>query len=247
MLQPPIITVITATYNAEKHLPNLIASLRAQTSKEFEWVVADGASTDNTKTILSEVKDLNLIVSSQEDFGIYDALNRAIKRASGIYYIVIGADDVFYENTIESILNELSLDKSLDLLIGLVESNKKTIRIRHGQKFLYGAAALVSSHSVGCVFNKELHLRHGYYSNKYPILADTYFIKQIFRDRKLKYKYTDVVYGNFSSGGMSHASLLRAQCELLHIQLATEKFRYIQLIVVFFRIFRILMKNRRLD
>ena len=76
------LTVITATYNAEKYLPNLIKSLREQTCKDFEWIVADGSSTDRTLELLSEVKDLNLVVSSEPDFGIYDALNRAIKLAS---------------------------------------------------------------------------------------------------------------------------------------------------------------------
>ena len=247
MSSMPILSIITATYNADKLLPNLIASLRAQTCKDFEWVVADGASTDNTIKILSEVKDINIKVSSKEDFGIYDALNRAIKLASGKYYIVIGADDYFYEKTIENILSELKIDQSVELLIGSVESNKKLIKIRHGQSFLYGAAAFVSSHSVGCVINKDLHSRYGYYSNKYPILADTYFIKKIFRDSKLRYKYSHFVYGNFSSEGKSHTSLLRAQCELLHIQLTTEKFKFIQLIVVFFRMFRILLKNQNSD
>jgi len=84
-------TVITATYNAQNHLPMLIESLRKQSDKEFEWVVADGASDDGTLELLQSIDDLNIVISSQPDFGIYDALNRAIRDSSGKYYIVAGA------------------------------------------------------------------------------------------------------------------------------------------------------------
>jgi len=237
------LTVITATYNAEKYLPNLIKSLREQTCKDFEWIVADGSSTDRTLELLSEVKDLNLVVSSEPDFGIYDALNRAIKLASGQYYIVIGADDYFYSKTIGSILNDISENLQLDLLIGQVESNNKLIKIRYGKKYLFGARAFVASHSVGCVFRKDLHQQYGFYSNKYPIFADTYFIKTLFANKQLNHKYSSEVYGNFSNSGVSSNNRLRTQCEFAHIQLTTEKFKYLQLFIFMLRIARALARN----
>jgi glycosyltransferase involved in cell wall biosynthesis len=243
MLHKSSISIITATYNAEKYLPVLIKSLRDQTCKDFEWVVADGASTDNTLKLLSEVKDLDLVVTSQPDFGIYDALNRAIKLASGQYYIVIGADDFFYEKTINIIMNELDSSQELDLLVGQVELEGKLIKIRYGQKFLYGARAYVSSHSVGCVFNKNLHAQHGYYSSKYPIFADTYFIKLIFKNQNLKFKYLPDVFGTFSSTGISSNNKLRTQCEFAHIQLTTERFKYLQALVFFLRLIKTLIKH----
>jgi glycosyltransferase involved in cell wall biosynthesis len=237
------LSVITATYNAEKYLPDLIKSLREQTCKDFEWVVADGASTDRTLELLSEIKDLNLVVSSQPDFGIYDALNRAIKLASGRYYVVIGADDQFYSKTIESILKDIDRHPQLDVLVGQVESNGKLIKIQYGKKYLYGARAFVASHSVGCVFRKSLHHQFGFYSNKYPIFADNYFIKTLFANEQLNYKYSSEIYGNFANTGTSSSYLLRTQCEFAHIQLTTEKNKYLQLIIVMLRIARALARN----
>jgi glycosyltransferase involved in cell wall biosynthesis len=243
MLPKPLISIITATFNAAEHLPYLIASLRAQSCKDFEWIVADGASNDCTLEMLFEVNDLNLKVTSQPDFGIYDALNRGIKIASCQYYVVIGADDFFYEKTVENILRELRANQSLDLLIGQVESGDKLIKIQHGKKFIYGARAFVASHSVGCVFNRNLHFQYGYYSNKYPILADSYFIKKIFEEKKITFKYTNDIYGNFFDGGISNTNRLGAQCEFLNIQLITENFRYMQVLLFLIRITRIFMKN----
>lgn len=88
------LSVVTATYNAVQHLPNLIKSLRDQSDRDFEWVVMDGGSTDGTIELLKLVEDIKIVFKSQKDFGIHDALNRAVKVSSGTYYLVVGADDL---------------------------------------------------------------------------------------------------------------------------------------------------------
>jgi len=91
----PTISIITATYNAAAVLPRLVESLIAQTDQDFEWVVADGASTDGTLEILEQAKTRlkNVVVDSRPDFGIYDAMNRAIKLSKSSYYLIVGADN----------------------------------------------------------------------------------------------------------------------------------------------------------
>ncbi|MEN9258541.1 MAG: glycosyltransferase [Gloeomargarita sp. SRBZ-1_bins_9] len=98
----PLLSVVTATYNAAHDLPRLIASLAAQTDQDFEWVVADGVSTDGTLELLEQARQKlqRVVVDSRPDFGIYDALNRAVKLASGEYYLVVGADDMLFPEAI---------------------------------------------------------------------------------------------------------------------------------------------------
>jgi hypothetical protein len=242
-LPKPTISIITATLNVAEKIERLIESLRKQSYKDFQWVIVDGESTDSTLAILSKIKDLNLLISSKSDFGIYDALNRGIKLSSGQYYVVIGADDYFYENAIEIMIRELSSSSYLDVLVGQVRRGNGIIKIKYGQKYLYGAGAFVASHSVGCVFNKSLHDKYGFYSNKYPILADTFFIKNIFGTNSLRYKYTNDVFGVFSDTGISHKNLLGVNCEFLQIQLITEKLKFLQLMIFILRITKLLIKN----
>ena len=90
-----LLSIITATLNSIEYLPKLIDSLRKQKDREFEWVVADGASTDGTLELLKSVTDLDILITSESDFGIYDALNRGIKVCSGDYYLVLGDDDFY--------------------------------------------------------------------------------------------------------------------------------------------------------
>ena len=88
------LSIVTVTLNAAAHLPRLIRSLRSQTDPDFEWVVMDGGSSDGTLALLAQATELPLIWRSEPDFGIYDALNKALRLASGEYYLVAGADDV---------------------------------------------------------------------------------------------------------------------------------------------------------
>src|SRR5690554_463607 len=113
------LSIITATYNAMDHLPNLIECLRNQEDQDFEWVVADGASTDGTLELLQSITDLNIIITSQEDFGIYDALNRAIKLCGSEFYLVMGADDFLYPNGVKD-YKEAIVD-GVDVVTALID------------------------------------------------------------------------------------------------------------------------------
>lgn len=233
-----LISVITPTYNAEKYLPRIIQSLRNQTNHDFEWIVTDGASTDNTLSLLSEVKDINLRVDSRSDFGIYDAMNRAIRMASTPYYLVLGADDILYSHTIQHVIDELLRHPDTDLLVGNVVCRGKLIKIQFGKKWLHGARAFVASHSVGCVFKKDIHSLLGYYSHNYSILADNYFIKNVFSNSAFKVIYDQNVFGEFDTNGISNNSGLLSQYQFGHIQIITEKYKFIQIILCFLRILK---------
>jgi len=87
-------TIITATYNAEKFLPRLLASIFCQTYPLYEVIIQDGGSTDGTLDILQRYED-RISLRSEPDNGIYDAWNKAAKRMTGDWAIFLGADDCF--------------------------------------------------------------------------------------------------------------------------------------------------------
>ena len=90
----PFFSVVTATRNAEKDVAILRASVVGQTEQSWEWVVQDAASTDSTVRDLDAGADARIRVDSRKDRGIYDGLNRALRRAQGQYVLILGADDV---------------------------------------------------------------------------------------------------------------------------------------------------------
>lgn len=215
--QHPSITVITATFNASQHLPALISSLRAQTLKDFEWVVADGNSTDNTLDILADVKDLNLIVSSQPDFGIYDALNRAIKMANSHYYVVIGADDIFRPQAIDNFVT--ALKKGADLATAPILINGKPNQLSSLPVYVIGYKAKLYGHSAGTAFKKSLHDKYGFYSKKYPIAADYDFMVKVILGNE-KVAYINEPSADFGMSGVSNTDKLGCFTEVLRINVS---------------------------
>ncbi|MCB6828883.1 glycosyltransferase family 2 protein [Megamonas funiformis] len=113
------ISVIMATYNAEKTVEKTIKSIITQTYKNIEFIIIDGGSKDKTIEIIKKYHKYISYWVTEKDNGIYDALNKGIERASGEYIYILGADDFFCDNNIiENVVN--NLDDSIDVLSGSV-------------------------------------------------------------------------------------------------------------------------------
>ena len=92
----PLISVITITYNAEDCLYPTMRSVAAQSFKDFEHIIVDGASTDNTLQIARSLGTSNLRILSEPDKGLYDAMNKGLSMANGRYLLFLNAGDAFH-------------------------------------------------------------------------------------------------------------------------------------------------------
>lgn len=90
-----LFSIIIATYNSGKTLRQTLDSIRYQTYRDFEVIVIDGKSSDNTLDIVEEYSDIVKICISEKDNGIYNAFNKGIGLASGEYICFIGSDDCY--------------------------------------------------------------------------------------------------------------------------------------------------------
>ncbi len=234
------ISVITATYNASEHLPRLIDSLAAQTDQDFEWVVADGASTDSTLELLegAKTKLKRVIVDSRPDFGIYDALNRAIKLASGEYYLVMGADDELFPEAIAQYKKAAAKSKA-DLVTAKVKIGSTVVTTRKPRwLWLFGPSAIISSHAVGTLIKRELHEKHGLYNFKrYLIYADSAWLLHVLH-HKPSVEYLPYVCGCFSTDGMSNRSQLISFTEQLRAQVEIGGNIYLQTFLFMLRVIK---------
>ena len=89
----PLVSVIIATYNAGKYLRRALDSVYSQSYTNVECIVVDGCSKDNTLDIVREYVCKNIVYISEQDLGIYDALNKGVLIAKGEWIYVLGADD----------------------------------------------------------------------------------------------------------------------------------------------------------
>ena len=230
------LSIVTATFNAAGQLPGLIASLRVQSDRDFEWVVADGASSDDTLALLQAATDLNIVLSSQPDFGTYDGLNRAIQSASGDYYIVVGADDRPAPDAIANYRRAIA-DSGADIVAARVRYGDRIMQVKRGPVWLHGQFALIAAHSVATAIRRDLHLRYGYYTRRFPIAADQYFIIRACAGGAAR-RETAFIAGDFGTGGVSSTDRIGNATEVFRVQLATGRSFFVQTLLLLLRLLR---------
>ena len=105
-------SIITITYNAEKVLQRTLDSVRSQTYRDMEHLIIDGASTDETVAMAEAYRQrasYDVIIQSEPDKGIYDAMNKGLRLATGDYVVFMNAGDTFHdERTLERVLGGIT-------------------------------------------------------------------------------------------------------------------------------------------
>ena len=115
----PKFSIITVTYNAGKVLEDTIQSVVFQTYRNVEYIIVDGGSTDNTLDIVKRYHDRISIVVSEPDKGLYDAMNKGIRLATGDYLCFLNAGDELHENeTLQRMVHTLKGKELPDVIYG---------------------------------------------------------------------------------------------------------------------------------
>ncbi|MBR0533521.1 MAG: glycosyltransferase [Bacteroidales bacterium] len=114
-------TIITICYNASATIERTLRSVTGQTWTDKEYIIVDGASKDSTLEIISRYRDNIDILVSEPDKGLYDAMNKGLKLATGDYVLFMNAGDRFHEDTtLEQIAAQV---QKLDKLPGVIYGN----------------------------------------------------------------------------------------------------------------------------
>lgn len=105
----PKFSIITVTYNAEAVLEDTIQSVISQTYHHVEYIIVDGASKDGTLSIIDRYRDRITRIVSEPDKGLYDAMNKGIRLATGDYLCFLNAGDSFHEDdTLQQMVRSIS-------------------------------------------------------------------------------------------------------------------------------------------
>ncbi|WP_300729089.1 glycosyltransferase family 2 protein [uncultured Bacteroides sp.] len=131
----PRFSIITVTYNAGSLLEDTIQSVITQTYKNFEYIIIDGKSTDNTLEIIERYRDRISVVVSEPDKGLYDAMNKGIDRAMGDYVCFLNAGDELHEDdTLQLMVHSMAgLTELPDVIYGetaIVDEEGHFLRMR---------------------------------------------------------------------------------------------------------------------
>ncbi|MGB4053301.1 MAG: glycosyltransferase family 2 protein, partial [Dysgonamonadaceae bacterium] len=131
------LSVITVTYNAEHTLERTLKSVREQTYPAIEHIIVDGNSNDGTVALIHRYENERLKWISEPDKGLYDAMNKGIKMATGDYLCFLNAGDTFYDtDTVQKIFASIDENHSPDILYGetaIVDDNGRFLHMRRLQ------------------------------------------------------------------------------------------------------------------
>jgi glycosyltransferase involved in cell wall biosynthesis len=201
-------SLITVCYNSEKTIEKTIQSVISQEHDNLEYIIIDGGSTDNTINIINKYKNQIDIFVSEKDRGIYDAINKGIKLATGDIIGILNSDDQFYsKNILTEISAQFEINNYLDAIIGDIvfeKSNGKLHRYYTSsnwkpKKLEWG---MMPPHPT-FYCKRELFFNLGFYREDIKIAADYELLLRFLLVNKVKYTYIPKTFVKMSLGGIS--------------------------------------------
>ncbi len=217
-MKSPMISIIIATYNASKTLAECLSSIHGQTFRNFEVIIVDGASTDNTIGIIQKYGDLVVKSVSQKDSGIYEAWNTGLKLATGNYICFIGADDYFHDNESLSHLEEALSEEKYDLVTSmglfLGPGNKNHI-IGKPWNFKSLQKRITICHP-GLMHHRSLFSKYGEFDAILRIVGDYEFLLRL--PESIKSKHVAIPTVCIRDGGISRSRLSLMLSEKRQVQ-----------------------------
>ena len=212
----PLITVVTVCYNAVNELEKTMLSVLNQTYDNIEYIVIDGGSKDGTVDIIKKYADRLAYWVSEPDKGIYDAMNKGIKAATGEWINFMNAGDLFVDNNIISkLLNATSDSGDIRIIRGNIFRIYPKFKVKS-----VGVTQQIPSlidmfdntfHHQACLIQTSLFKDYGLYSLDYKLISDWKFFFDCTVLHHVKSTYVDITVAEFQMNGAStnHSYLYR--------------------------------------
>ena len=200
----PLFSIITVVYNGEKYLEKTIESVIKQKFKNFEYIVIDGGSTDNSVKIIEKFEKKIDYWVSEKDRGIYDAFNKGMRVSKGKFIGFINSDDIYKKDALKIISNYIEKNQQADFIFGSVKKHWGVLYGYKPDKIKY-SWGFYSSHSTGFFVKRKVAEKVGFYNIKYKYHADyDYFYRLIVKSKMkgISTKKNEIV-GIFRRGGFS--------------------------------------------
>lgn len=212
------ISIITVCFNAKDTIEETFLSVINQTYKNVELVVIDGGSTDGTTEVIEKYGEKISYFVSEPDNGIYDAMNKGIKAASGDFIIFLNANDTFFnEKVLEKVAEALNKNPEAKLLYGdaeYVTEDKKSSQIVTNEKITNDFSLIFNNICHQSIFyNKSLFETFGLYTDEFKIYADWDFNIKCLVQNKIKAIYLPTAICKFQLGGACSTQSVKKLCK----------------------------------
>ncbi|RYE17955.1 MAG: glycosyltransferase [Sphingobacteriaceae bacterium] len=199
----PLFSIIVPTYNSESTLELCLTSIATQMFQDFEILIIDGNSSDNTMKIVKGISEVygNTKWISEPDLGIYDAMNKGISKASGDWIYFLGSDDYILD---DKVLRDVAVklnNTSASIVYGnaIVKSDNKS---KGGEFSLHKLLTEGNLCHQTIFYKRSVFDILGKFNLKYPILADWDFNVKVFLEKRPT-RYKNLLVVQYSNKGYS--------------------------------------------
>lgn len=209
----PKVSIVSVCLNSASTIADTVRSVSGQRYPSIEHIIIDGGSTDGTLEVLSPFREKIAVLVSEPDGGMYDAMNKGIRVASGSIIGILNADDVYAgPDVIATVVKEF-VDKDIDALFAdLVivdrENIDQTIRYYRSASFAPGRFAYGWMPAHPTFFTrKTCYERYGLYKTDYRMSADYELLVRFLARENIPYSYLDRVIVKMRRGGVSNRGI----------------------------------------
>ncbi|MBF4518053.1 glycosyltransferase [Flavobacterium sp. ANB] len=204
------VSIITVCYNRKATIAQSIESVLNQDYPNIEYIVIDGNSSDGTQNIIESYSGKITQYISERDKGMYDAINKGLKLATGDIVGLMHSDDVFYDSKVVSkIVNTFNTTLSADAVYGdgiyvTNDANEKIVRNRIGGQFNFEKlkSGWLPLHPTVYI-KKSVIEKLGYYNLDFKIASDTEFLLRYLYKHKINIIYLNEYIVKMKMGGLS--------------------------------------------
>lgn len=206
------ISVVTVCYNAAKTLEQTIKSVLEQSYNNFEYIVVDGGSKDGTVGILEKYRERVRYIS-EKDEGIYDAMNKGIRMATGEVIGIIGADDFYPDSEVLTRVAEAFSRNDTDSAYGdvkFVDPEDTTKVVRFWKDKAYNRANWLNGWMpphIAFYLKKAAYDKYGLYKTEFTCAGDYELMLRMLYKNHLTSQYIPATLMTMRVGGTSSASL----------------------------------------
>ena len=206
------ISIITPVYNSEEYIEDCIRSVIGQTYKDIEYIIIDGNSSDNTLNVINKYADKVHFICSEPDYGMYDALNKGIKIATGDFIGILNSDDIFADSdTVVHVVQSIQ-SHNCDALYGNLNYVKRDTPNQITRRWISNIfnrddfnRGWMPAHPT-LFIRKSCFERFGGYSLNYGSAADYELMLRFLYKYKIKAVFLDKLMVNMRTGGLSNGS-----------------------------------------
>jgi glycosyltransferase involved in cell wall biosynthesis len=208
----PKVSIITVVLNNAKEVQVAIESVLSQDYPNIEYIVIDGKSTDGTMSIVNSYESIDFIVSEQDN-GLYDAMNKGIKLSTGDIVGILNSDDSYLDKSVISDLVSLMVSSDSDLvfsdLLIVKKGTKKISRYYMAHYFRPWMLKIgyMPPHPT-TLLKKDLYDNFGNFSLDYKIVSDFDLFVRLFNFKNIKWNYLNRITVIMQDGGISNSGFI---------------------------------------